>query len=105
MVKDEVAHAIALFRARSAGASERRSATVVLAGVLEQRRRLLKEELLRKDESALFQIANGFALRHRRDDQRSDYDPIFLDWIFWWYLATIDLTNQLVVRQAAIPSG
>ncbi len=87
VVKDEVAHAIALFRARSAGASERRSATVVLAGVLEQRRRLLKEELLRKDESALFQIANGFALRHRRDDQRSDYDPIFLDWIFWWYLA------------------
>jgi len=105
VIKDEVAHAIAQFRARSAGTSERRSAVVVLAGVLEQRRRLLKNELLRKDEGALFQIANEFALRHRREGQYSDYDPIFLDWVFWWYLATIDLTNRLVARQAAKYSG
>lgn len=31
--------------------------------------------------------------------QRSAYDPVFLDWIFWWYLATIELTDRLLYRQ------
>jgi hypothetical protein len=24
---------------------------------------------------------------------------VFLDWIFWWYLATIELTDRLLYRQ------
>jgi hypothetical protein len=43
---------------------DRRSAAITLAGVLEERRALLKAELLRDDEGALFQIANRFAIRH-----------------------------------------
>ncbi len=94
-----VRHAIALHRARTASEHDKRSAVVALAGVLEERRALLKAELTSKDEGALFQIANQFAIRHRRDDQRPNYDPAFLDWVFWWYLATIDLTDRILERR------
>lgn len=95
---DVVRHAIALFRGRDAGEHEKRSAAVALAGVLEERRKILKDELLSKDEGALFEIANKFAVRHRSDSQRSDYDAAFLDWVFWWYLSTIELTDRIIAR-------
>lgn len=95
---DVVRHALALFRSRGATEHDKRSAIVALAGVLEERRGLLKSRLVRKDEGALFQIANEFAIRHRRDDQKSDYDPAFLDWIYYWYLSTIELTDRLLAR-------
>jgi hypothetical protein len=25
---------------------------------------------------------------------------VFLDWVFWWYLATVELTDRLLTRQA-----
>lgn len=93
--RDEIAHAVALFRSRSGTRQERRSAIIALAAVLEQRRSLLKAHLLSKDEGALFQIANEYDLRHRRADQRTDYGDHFLDWIFYWYLATIHLTDRI----------
>jgi hypothetical protein len=96
---DRVGHAIALFRSRNATVEERRSAVITLAGILEERRNLLKAELLSKDEDALFHIANRFAIRHQKADQQGDYDSTFLDWLFWWYLGTVELTNQLLARQ------
>jgi hypothetical protein len=98
---ERVRHAIALFRSRTAGVAERRSAVIALAGILEERRGLLKAELLTKDEGALFQIANAFAIRHQRANQQGDYDRAFLDWLFWWYLGTVNLTDQLLARQAS----
>lgn len=103
--REEVFHAIALYRARGSGREQQRSAIVSLAGVLEQRRALLKAELLRKDEASLFEIANRFDLRHRREDQCADYDDAFLEWIFYWYLATVHLTNQLIDRQLSEGEG
>lgn len=97
----DVRHAIATFRARGSGVAEKRAAIVALAGVLELRRSLIDDNLLSKDEGALFEIANKYDLRHRRADQKTDYDEVFLDWIFYWYLGTINLTNQLLVRQNA----
>lgn len=99
-VADRVRHAIALWRSRWASEHDKRSAAMVLALVLEERRNLLKEKLLSKDEGALFQIANQFAIRHQKADQQADYDPVFRDWIFWWYLATIELTDRLIERPA-----
>ncbi len=96
---DVVRHALALFRSRGAAEHDKRSAVITLAGVLEERRALLKSELLRKDEGALFQIANEFAIRHRREGQKPDYDPAFLDWVYYWYLSTIDLTDRVLERQ------
>lgn len=97
-IGDQVRHAIALFRARGADKHQKRSAIVVLCNVLEERRKLIRSELLSKDEDALFMIANKFSVRHQNEAQRSDYDPVFLDWLFWWYLATIELTDRIVAR-------
>lgn len=78
-----VRHAIALFRGRDASSDSKRSAIFNLGRILEERRALVKDQL-GKDEGTLFEIANRFDLRHRRADQRGDYDEAFLDWIFWW---------------------
>ncbi len=98
---DQVRHAVALFRARDASEQDKRSAVIALAGVLEERRILLQESLFRRDERSLFQIANEYGLRHQQEGQKSDYDPAFLDWVFWWYLATIELTDRVLARQGA----
>jgi hypothetical protein len=95
---DQIRHAVALFRARGADRHQKRSAVVVLARILENRRDILQTKLLRKDEGALFMIANQFDLRHQNEQQKSDYDEAFLDWLFWWYLATIELTDRLASR-------
>ena len=97
--RSEVEHAVQLLRARGATREDKRSAVVALARVLEHRRGLLKEQLPRRDEGALFQIANEFDLRHRRAGQRDDYGEAFLDWVFWWYLGTVELTDRLLAEQ------
>lgn len=94
-----IQHAIALFRRRGATEHDKRSAIVALAHVLEDRRKLLKDTLFTDDEGALFMIANKFDLRHRNDKQHTNYDPAFRDWVFWWYLATIELTDRIRDRQ------
>ena len=93
---DPVAHAIALFRDRDGARQGRRSAIVALAGVLEERRKLLKDRLLTEDEKALFEIANRYDIRHRNAKQHRDYGLDFLEWIFYWYLATVQLTDRLL---------
>ncbi|WP_439673358.1 hypothetical protein [Embleya sp. MST-111070] len=92
-------HAIALFRARGATRDHKRSAIVALARILEQRRDLIKTEAGKPDDGFLFEIANRYDLRHGRADQRADYDDAFLDWIFWWYLATVELTDRILNKQ------
>jgi hypothetical protein len=93
---NEVRHAVALFRSRDRTREDMRSAIVALHRILEGRRGLLKAELMSNDEAALFEIANRFDLRHRRPSERTDYRDDFLEWIFYWYLATIRLTDSLI---------
>lgn len=97
-VGDEVGHAVALFRKRDSARPEKRSAVVGLAGILESRRSLIQSTQLSTAEDALFQIANRFDIRHRKANQLAEYDDSFLDWIFYWYLATINLTEHLLGR-------
>ncbi|MBC3842976.1 hypothetical protein GXW82_30825 [Streptacidiphilus sp. 4-A2] len=97
-IKQRTEHAIALYRGRSSSIEEKRSAVIALAGILEERRDLIRTELGKPDDGALFMIANKFEIRHRDASQQEDYDPAFLDWIFWWYLATIELTTTLGKR-------
>jgi len=101
--RDAVRHAIALFRNRAANRENKRSAVLALHRVMEDRRSLIKAELMSKDEGALFQIANEFDLRHSGARQRTDYEDAYLDWIFWWYLATVELTDRLLARQTVTP--
>lgn len=102
---DEISHALSRFRHRGAGALDRRHAVIALAGVLERRRALVKQELLRKDEGALFQLANEFGVRHQNANQRTGYDEqLYLEWIFYWYLATINLTDRIIASQSRVPA-
>lgn len=101
--KVQISHAVATFRQREGTVEQRRSAIVALAGILEERRELLRDKLIRKDEGALFQIANDFNIRHQSEQQKKDYDPAFLDWIFYWYLATIQLTDRLLAQSNGTP--
>ncbi|MBB1158093.1 hypothetical protein [Amycolatopsis dendrobii] len=100
---DQVRHAIELFRARGADRNQKRSAVVVLALLLEERRHnVLATALAKKDSGALFEIANGFHIRHQDARQRRDYDEFYLDWIFWVYLSTIELTNRVIDEQSSV---
>ncbi|MFC5664828.1 hypothetical protein ACFP3U_17780 [Kitasatospora misakiensis] len=97
----ELEHALTQFRARGASEMDRRLAVVALAGILERRRGLIKEQLQSKDGGALFQIANQFGIRHQDAKQQKDYDPeLYLEWVFYWYVATINLTNRIVASQS-----
>ena len=75
------------------------SGIIALAGILEERRDLIRTELGKPDDGVLFMIANKFEIHHHDATQQEDYDPAFLDWIFWWYLATVELTTTLTGRQ------
>jgi hypothetical protein len=93
-----VPHAIGLFRQHGATREDRRSAVRELADVLEADRALIKDKLLSKDEDALFLIANKFAIRHRGANQQNDYPDDYLDWLFHWYLATVELVRRISQR-------
>ncbi len=78
------------FQARGATVDDRRHAVRDLADVLEAIRPDVKEAMLKEDERAIYQLANGFGIRHNKRDQRGDYDRlIWLRWAFYVYLSTI----------------
>jgi hypothetical protein len=71
----------------------------MLADVLESLRPKIKTALSSKDESDLFNIANNFEIRHKNSRQQSEYDPIWLSWMFYFYLATIHaITHRLKAK-------
>lgn len=89
-VDEIVSNAVIKFRRHRSSVSERKEAVRSLVDVLEYLRPKLKQVLMKKDESDLFNIANNFAIRHHTEDQKSDYDEsIWLSWMFYFYLATI----------------
>ncbi|WP_218017258.1 hypothetical protein [Rhodococcus marinonascens] len=97
---DQVRHALALFRERGSDRNQKRSAVAALALVLEERRYgVLADALAKSDRGALFDLANNFHVRHQDARQKRDYDDFYLDWIFWVYLSTIELTNQVLDAQ------
>lgn len=95
-----VAASILKFRRHRSSTTERKEAVRALADVLEFLRPKLKHALTKKDETDLFNIANNFAIRHHNVDQKNEYDqPIWLSWIFYFYLATIHAAIRLIKRQ------
>ena len=95
---DPVARAVSKFRSRSANRLDKKEACRDLAHELEPIRSQIKVDLLSADEGMLFQIANQFAIRHNRADQHDEYVDHYLDWLFWTYLATIELMRRLAAR-------
>lgn len=90
-VDRRVRSAILKWRNRHLDMRERREAIREMADVFEWLRETeqLERVLARKDEAALFEIANKFAIRHHDPKQRKDYDEeIWYPWMFHFYLAT-----------------
>ncbi len=99
---DRVLAAIDLFRKRNASMHDRRNAVRMLADVLEPLRSQLNQVITAKDEKDLFHIANAFGIRHNKDDQKTQYDPVWLSWMFYHYLTTIHVVTR---RLKNLPKG
>lgn len=98
-VVDRVEDAIRQFRRRGATSGERRAAVRDLVDALEFLRPQAKQKLMSEDERALFQLANGFTIRHNKRETRRDFDePAWLAWAFYVYLATVRLLLELQRR-------
>lgn len=74
---------------------ERKDAVKDLADILEYLRKSGGTKLPKKDDSELRNIANNFGIRHHDPHQKTDYDPFWLDWIFYIYLASVNLSIQI----------
>jgi hypothetical protein len=97
-VDSKVKAAINKWKNRHLSIDERKQAVIDLSDVFEWLKKSEKLSLAmdKKDESALFEIANNFSLRHHNPNQKSNYDKnIWYSWIFHFYLATY----HAVIRQ------
>jgi hypothetical protein len=99
-VAGRVAAAQVKFRRHRSSMGDRRDAIRDLADVLEFLRPQLVGVLNKKDDAALFEIANRFAIRHHNPDQQGNYDKaIWYSWIFYFYLATIHACVRLLEKK------
>ena len=89
-VADKIESAIAKFRRYDESHQSKKESIRELADVLEYLRPEAKKLITKKDDSALFQIANNFAIRHHNSSQSNDYNKtIWYSWMFYFYLSTI----------------
>lgn len=101
-VAGRVAAAQVKFRRHRSTESEPHDAIRDLADVLEFLRPQLDGVLTKKDDAALFSIANNFAIRHHNAQQHGTYDKaIWYSWIFYFYLATIHAAVRLIGKKKA----
>lgn len=93
--------AVRKFRRFRASSDDRRDAVRDLADVLEFLRPRVKGLINSKDERDLFQIINGFSIRHHRQSQHSDYDhDVWHEWMFYTFLATAHAWQRLLLRES-----
>lgn len=100
-VDSKVREAILKWRNRRLDINERRQAIRELADVFEwlKKTKNLSKVLYRKDESAIFEIANNFYIRHHDPNQKRGYDEtIWHSWIFHFYLATYHAVIRLLKK-------
>jgi hypothetical protein len=96
-VEDRVKAAQLKFRRHRSTETDRREAIRDLADVPEFLRPQLKEVLTNKNDSALFEIANNFTIRHHNAKQQIICDEVTLYiWIFYFYLTTINAGLRLI---------
>jgi len=100
-VDNRVRDAILKYRNRRLDLGERRQAVRELADVFEWLKKTgkLDKVLSKKDEAALFEIANNFQIRHHNPKQKTEYDQsIWYSWMFHFYLATYHATIRLLKK-------
>jgi len=100
-VDSKVRNAIAKWRNRHLSFEEKKEAIRELADVFEwlKKTKGLSAVLDGKDESAIFDLANNFAIRHHNPKQKTNYDPaIWYSWMFHFYLATYHAAIRLLIK-------
>lgn len=101
-VDSKVRNAISKWRNRHLSLSEKKEAIRELADVFEwlKKTKELGAVLDGKDESALFDLANNFGIRHHNPNQKTNYDrTIWYSWIFHFYLATYHAAIRLLIKK------
>jgi len=101
-VDSKVRNAITKWRNRHLSLSEKKEAIRELADVFEwlKKTKELGKVLDGKDESALFDLANNFGIRHHNPNQKTNYDhAIWYSWIFHFYLATYHAAIRLLIKK------
>jgi hypothetical protein len=101
-VDSKVRNAITKWRNRHLSLSEKKEAIRELADVFEwlKKTKNLGSVLDNKDESALFELANNFGIRHHNPSQKTNYDhAIWYSWIFHFYLATYHAAIRLLMKK------
>jgi len=102
-VDSKVRNAIMKWRNRRLSLPEKKEAIRELADVFEwlKKTKHLSAVLDKKDEAAIFELANNFAIRHHDPKQKMNYDPaIWYSWIFHFYLATYHAVVRLLIKDA-----
>lgn len=98
--EETIRRALREFRSRNLRA--RRDAVRDLADVLERNRATIERHMFRRDEDALYEIANKYWIRHNKPEERRDYNhDAWWDWIFHLYLSSIRLVQRLGAANAA----
>jgi hypothetical protein len=102
-VLDRVEEATGRFRRHGSTIKEREVAVRDLANVLEWIKPHINMALMNKDSSDLYNIANKFGIRHMNQNQKVEYDKaVWLSWIFYHYLNTINACLHIVKRQGGL---
>jgi hypothetical protein len=100
-VDSKVRNAITKWRNRHLSFEAKKEAIRELADVFEwlKKTKGLSAVLDSKDESAIFDLANNFAIRHHNPKQKTNYDPaIWYSWMFHFYLATYHAAVRLLIK-------
>ncbi len=98
-IENRINLAILKFRRYHSSQEERRDAVRDLADIIEFLRPELRRVLTQKDESDLFNIANNFGIRHHNEHQKTEYDQsIWYEWMFYYYLCTINAILKLIKK-------
>lgn len=101
-VDSKVRNAITKWRNRNLSLAEKKNAIRDLADVFEwlKKSKRLEDVLDKKDDSAIFDIANNFEIRHHDPKQKTNYDrAIWYSWIFHFYLATYHAVIRLLIQR------
>ena len=102
-VNDRVLLATHNFRLYGSSPEEKKNSVKILVEVLEYLRQEAKTVITEKDEDDLFNLANNFGIRHHNAKQKTHYDQeIWLEWMFYYYLATINATVRLLKQRKMI---
>jgi len=107
-VDSKVRNAITKWRNRHLSLAEKKEAIRELADVFEwlKKTKNLGGVLDSKDESALFDLANNFGIRHHNPNQKTNYDrAIWYSWIFHFYLATYHAAIRLLMKKKKPPNN